>query len=86
LRYYFRNLPKGIEENRKYLTQDSKYPDSEYNPGATEYETRMLNTQLGRSDLFDYVGPSTMAQVVMLLTRIRDMLGSNLFQDADYPD
>jgi hypothetical protein len=39
------NLPGGTEENYKKLSQDSRSPGLDFNPGTCEYEAQVLTTR-----------------------------------------
>jgi hypothetical protein len=42
----FWNLPGGTQENSKNLSQDSRSPGQDLNPGPPEYGAGVLTTQL----------------------------------------
>jgi hypothetical protein len=49
----FQHSPWGTEEKHKKLSQDSRSPGQDRNPGPPEYEVGLLATQPRRSVIFD---------------------------------
>jgi len=47
--YYPGIFLEGLRKSTKTPSQDSRFPDRNFNPGATEYEAGVLTTRPGRS-------------------------------------
>jgi hypothetical protein len=49
LRYYTAIFPEVLRKTSKNLSQDSRFPGRDLNPGSSEYEAGVLTTQQRRS-------------------------------------